>query len=73
MSTLELALMILAEVTTTEIHKTNDSQGFEKLKEDAQDGGEIVSITRKNIEEKIKKPVITSENSKDFRMKKIDS
>ena len=73
MSTLELALMTLAEVTTTEIHKTNDSQGFNELKEDAQDGGEIASITRKNIEEKIKKPVITSENSKDFRIKKLDS
>lgn len=67
MSALELALMTLAEVTTTEIHKTNDSHGLSKLKTDAHDGGEIASITRTNIEQKIGKPVVTSENSKDFR------
>lgn len=70
MSAMELALMTLAEVTTTEIHKTNDSQGFEELKQDAQDGGEIASITRKNIEAKIGKPVVTKENSNDFRKKR---
>ena len=66
MSAMELALMTLAEVTTTEIHKTNDSQGFYELKQDAHDGGEIASITRKNIEDKIGKPVVTKENAKDF-------
>lgn len=70
MSAMELALMTLAEVTTTEIHKTNDSQGFDELKQDAQDGGEIASITRKNIEKKIGKSVLTSENANDFRKKK---
>ena len=67
MSAMELALMTLAEVTTTEIHKTNDSYGLKKLKQDAHDGGEIASITRKNIETKLGKPVVTSENAKDFR------
>lgn len=67
MSAMELALMTLAEVTTTEIHKTNDSQGFNELRQDAHDGGEIASITRKNIEHKIGKKVVTSENAKDFR------
>ncbi len=67
MSALELALMTLAEVTTTEIHKTNDSHGLSELKTDAHDGGEIASITRTNIEQKIGKPVVTSDNSKDFR------
>lgn len=66
MSAMELALMTLAEVTTTEIHKTNDSQGFYELKQDAHDGGEIASITRKNIEDKIGKSVVTKENAKDF-------
>ena len=66
MSAMELALMTLAEVTTTEIHKTNDSQGFYELKQDAHDGGEIASITRKNIEDKIGKTVVTKENAKDF-------
>ena len=70
MSAMELALMTLAEVTTTEIHKTNNSQGFDELKQDAQDGGEIASVTRKNIEQKIGKSVLTSENANDFRKKK---
>ena len=70
MSAMELALMTLAEVTTTEIHKTNDSQGMEELKQDAHDGGEIASVTRKNIEAKLGKPVVTSENAKDFRTTK---
>lgn len=67
MSSMELALMTLAEVTTTEIHKTNNSQGLSELKQDAHDGGEIASETRKNIEKRLGKPVVTSENAKDFR------
>lgn len=70
MSAMELALMTLAEVTTTEIHKTNDSQGVEELKQDAHDGGEIASATRKNIEAKLGKPVVTRENANDFRKNK---
>ena len=70
MSAMELALMTLAEVTTTEIHKTNDSQGMEALKKDAQDGGEIASVTRQNIEVKLGRPVVTSENANDFRKNK---
>ena len=70
MSAMELALMTLAEVTTTEIHKTNDSQGVEELKQDVHDGGEIASATRKNIEAKLGKPVVTKENARDFRKNK---
>lgn len=70
MSAMELALMTLAEVTTTEIHKTNDSQGINELKQDAHDGGEIASATRKNIEAKLGRPVVTNENAKDFKKNK---
>ena len=69
MSAMELALMTLAEVTTTEIHKTNDSQGFDELDKDCKDGGKIASITRKNIEDKLGRPVVTKENAKNFRKK----
>lgn len=69
MSSMELALITLAEVTTTEIHKNNDSQGMQELKKDAQDGGEIASITRKNIEEKLGRKVVTSENANNFKKK----
>ena len=70
MSNLELALLTLAEATTTELHKTNDSQGVKELKDDAKEGGGIASVTRKNIEKKIKRPVVTSENAIDFTNKK---
>lgn len=69
MSAMELALMTLAEVTTTELHKTNDSVGMKALRIDAQDGGEIASITRKNIEKKLGKSVITKENALNFTNK----
>jgi hypothetical protein len=70
MSPLELALTTLAEVTTTELHRTNDSYGITKLKNDAHDGGEVAAITRRNIEKKIGKPIVTSENAIDFKSKK---
>lgn len=70
MSAMELALMTLAEVTTTELHKTNDSYGLDMLKVDAEDGGEIASFTRLNIEKKLGKSVLTPENAKDFKKSK---
>ena len=74
MSPMELVLTTLAEVTTTELHKTNDSKGMRALKTDAHDGGEIASITRKNIEKKLGKPVVTSDNAINFKEKeKIDN
>lgn len=70
MSPIELALTTLAEVTTTELHRTNDSQGMRALKNDAGTGGHIASITRKNIEKELGKSVVTSENAIDFMDKK---
>ena len=70
MSPLELALTTLAEVTTTELHRTNDSYGIAELKIDAHDGGEVAAITRRNIEKKIGKPIVTSEKAIDFKSKK---
>lgn len=72
MSPIELALTTLAEVTTTELHRTNDSQGMKALRIDAQDGGEIASVTRKNIEKKLGKSVITNQNAIDFKKQKND-
>ncbi|HBA38133.1 MAG TPA: phage antirepressor protein [Firmicutes bacterium] len=70
MSSIELVLTALGEVTTTELHRTNDSHGLYELKKDARDGGEIASITRKNIEEKTGKPVVTAETAIDFKTRK---
>ena len=71
MSSMELALMTLAEVTTIELHKSNDSQGMKELQKDAKTGGNIAGQTRRNIEKKLGKSVVTKENANDFR-KQID-
>lgn len=71
MSPLELALTTLAEVTTTELHRSNDSYGMTELKNDAFKGGNIASDTRERIEKEIGKPVLTSQNANDFQNKNL--
>lgn len=66
MSTLELVLNMLAEATTTELANATNPQGFEENKKVAKEGGSIAGDTRKSIEEKTGKPVITSKNAIDF-------
>lgn len=63
MSTLELALNMLAEATTTELTKTQNHYGLEENREVAQSGGKIAGDARKNIEAQTGKPVITSDNA----------
>lgn len=63
MSTLELALNMLAEATTTELTKAQNPFGLEENRSIAKTGGEIAGNARKSIEAKTGKPVITSENA----------
>jgi hypothetical protein len=62
MDDFELILTMLGERTTTEIHKTEDSKGVPKLKDDARVGGQIAGTTRKQIERKLKRPIISKNN-----------
>lgn len=64
MTDIELILTMLGEATTTKLHQDRDSQGFEPLKKDAEDGGAVAGRTRKDIETQAGKPVVTSENFK---------
>jgi hypothetical protein len=64
MSNLELVLNMLAEATTTEISKEKKPKGFDESKIIAKQGGTIAGNTRKEIEEKTGKKVITEHNSK---------
>lgn len=66
MSNLELVLNMLAEATTTEISKEKDPQGFDDSKRIAVQGGQIAGNTRKEIEERTGKPVVTSKNARDL-------
>ncbi|OGU17947.1 MAG: phage antirepressor protein [Geobacteraceae bacterium GWC2_53_11] len=64
MTDMELILTMLAEATTTKLHRDRDSQGFEPLKKDARDGGAVAGRTRKDIETQGGKPVVSGENFK---------
>ena len=64
MTDIELILTMLAEATTTELHRDRDSQGMTPLKKDAQDGGAVAGRTRKDIESQTGKPVISGRNFK---------
>jgi DNA-damage-inducible protein D len=64
MTDIELILTMLAEATTTELHRDRDSKGIAPLKKDAQDGGAVAGRTRKDIETQTGKPVITGANYK---------
>jgi len=64
MSNLELVLNMLAEATTTEISKGKKPQTFEENKKIAHQGGKIAGNTRREIEEKTGKKVVTSKNAK---------
>lgn len=62
MSTLELALNMLAEATTSELTKTQNPYGLKENQKVAKSGGEIAGDARKSIEAQTGKPVITSDN-----------
>ncbi|OGQ94610.1 MAG: phage antirepressor protein [Deltaproteobacteria bacterium RIFOXYD12_FULL_57_12] len=64
MTDIELILTMLAEATTTKLHRDRDTQGFEPLKKDAREGGSVAGRTRCDIEERAGKPVVTSKNFK---------
>ncbi len=64
MNDIELILTMLAEATTTKLHRDRDSKGFEPLKQDAQEGGAVAGSTRRDIEKRSGKPVVTGDNFK---------
>lgn len=64
MTNMELVLNMLAEATTTEISREKQPTGFEENREIAQQGGTIAGNTRKAIEAKSGKPIISSRNAK---------
>ena len=70
MSNLELVLNMLAEATTTEISKEKKPMGFENNRKIARQGGTIAGNTRKAIEEKSGKKIVTRQNAKQLSQKK---
>lgn len=64
MTNLELVLNMLAEATTTEISKEKNPKTFEDSRTIAKQGGTIAGNTRKEIEEKTGKKVVSKQNAK---------
>ncbi|MEA3499875.1 MAG: Bro-N domain-containing protein [Candidatus Marinimicrobia bacterium] len=66
MSNLELVLNMLAEATTSEISKEKMPKNFDENKVVAKEGGTIAGNTRKEIETKTGKKVVTKLSTKKF-------
>lgn len=62
MDDFELLLTTLGERTTKEIHKIENSKGVKKLKKDAKVGGGVAGRTRKDIEKKLKRSIVSKSN-----------
>lgn len=63
MSTLELALNLLAEATTAELTRVEDPQGLEENRAVSKRGGTVAGNARREIEAQTGRPVITAQNA----------
>lgn len=63
MSTLELALNMLAEATTTELTNAQNPHGLEENRAVAKQGGKVAGNARKEIESQTGRSVVTSGNA----------
>ena len=68
MTNLELVLNMLAEATTAEISKEKNPTTLDESKVIAKQGGTIAGNTRKEIEVKTGKKVVTELNAKQVRV-----
>ena len=58
----ELILTMVGEKATTDITMSKDSQGFNECKDSALEGGTIAKNTRKEIEQKTGKSIVSDDN-----------
>lgn len=62
MQDMELILAMLGEATTTKFTKDRDSRGVSKLRRDAKDGGAVAGRTRRDIEQRSGKKIISKQS-----------
>ena len=62
MDDFELIFTMLGERSTSEIHRQEDSDGVPKLKNDAQRGGKVAGVARKELEKELGKSVVSNKN-----------
>jgi BRO family, N-terminal domain len=70
MTNLELVLNMLAEATTTEISKEHKPATLAENTKVARQGGQVAGSTRRDIESKTGKKVISSQNAKSLQREK---
>lgn len=68
MTNTELALNLLAEVSTTELSKSIKPKGMKESQVVASEGGEIAGNARKELETKLGRSVISSQNASDVKL-----
>jgi DNA-damage-inducible protein D len=68
----ELILTMVGEKATTDITISKDSQGFIECKDSALEGGTIAKNTRKEIEQKTGKSIVSNENYLHLTEKKLN-
>jgi len=66
----ELILTMVGEKATTDITISKDAKGFPELKHTAKEGGDIAKNTRKEIEQKTGKSLVSKENYLHLEKKK---
>ena len=64
MDDFELIFAMLGERSTTEIHRTENSQGVPKLKADAKAGGDIAGGAREKLEKRLGRSIVSRNNFK---------
>lgn len=65
MTNLELALNMLAEASTAEIHRSTNPEGLQASKQIAKQGGGVAKVARQQLEKELGHSVISSLNAKD--------
>lgn len=66
MTNMELTLNTLAELTTTELHKQQNPQGYKASAKLAKEGGSVAGNARREIEAKLGHSVISSAKASDY-------
>lgn len=66
MTTMELALNMLAEATTVELSKSQNPQGFRQSAKVAHEGGKIAGETRAKIETQTGRSIVSREKASDY-------
>src|SRR3990167_5485816 len=62
MDDFELIFNMLGERTTTEIHRQEKSESVPKLKKDANRGGKVAGIARKELEKELGRSIVSKKN-----------